>query len=460
MVRKVVFGLILLVFLMSFAIAIPDLEVEVVDKGSVVIAELDNPAVFDLIITNNGFGENFEMYSLVGVSILPRAPFLLSHGNNTIEVRAYPNDFVRNNRGLFLFDYEIKGVDSGIFKDQLLIKIVELKDVLDISAENIAPDDEKATITLYNLENTHFEDVVVNFNSQFFDFFEIVSLEPFGNASFEVDFDRNKFTGIEAGPYIITANIALDEVKTKIDGVINYLEREGVAVDKSSSGVLIRRDIITKTNVGNTPRTVEIEVQRNVVKRLFTGYSIAPLSSERSGVYVNYVWEQALDPGESFSVISTTNYTFPFILLLLIILIGFMVKKSGRTTVELTKRVSYVRTKNDDFALKIRISVKANSSVDNVEIVDRIPPTTRLYSGFGRKPDRVQEGSGKIEWDLGSLTSGEERVISYIIYSKIRVLGRFELSPAGARYEVGERKESVVSNRTFFMMDTTEQKNE
>jgi len=248
----------------------------------------------------------------------------------------------------------------------------------------------------------------------------------------------------------------LEDAKAKIDGVISYLEREGVAVERSSSGVLIRRSTITKTNVGNTPTTVEIKVKRNVVKRLFTGHSIAPLSSDRSGVFVNYVWEQALDPGGSFSVISTTNYTFPFILLILIILIGFMVKSSGRTTVELTKRVSYVRTKNDDFALKIRIRVKANSAVDNVEVVDRIPPTTRLYSGFGRKPDRVREGSGKIEWDLGSLASGEEKVISYIIYSKIRVLGRFELSPAGARYQVGERKESVVSNRTFFMMDTVE----
>ena len=223
---------------------------------------------------------------------------------------------------------------------------------------------------------------------------------------------------------------------------------------------MIRRSIITKTNVGNTPTTVEIEVKRDVFRRLFTGHSIAPLSSDRSGVSVNYVWEQALDPGESFSVISTTNYTFPFILLILIILIGFMVKSSGRTTVELTKRVSYVKTKNDDFALKVRIRVKANKGVDNVEVADRIPPTTRLYSGFGRKPDRIQEGSGKIEWDLGSLTSGEERVISYIIYSKIRVLGRFELSPAAALYEAGGRKESVVSNRTFFMMDTAEQKEE
>jgi len=251
MVRRLVFGVVLLVFLISFAIAIPDLEIEKVDKGSVVIAELDNPAIFDFIITNNGFEENFEMYSLVGVSMLPRAPFTLPHGETTLEVRAYPNDFVRNNRGLFLFDYEIKGVNSGIFKDQLLIKIVELEDVLGISADNIAPNDDKVTVYLYNLENTHLEDIEVTFNSQFFDFFEEISLEPFGNSSFEVDFDKSKFTGIEAGPYVITASIALEDAKAKIDGVISYLEREGVAVERSSSGVLIRRSTITKTNVGS-----------------------------------------------------------------------------------------------------------------------------------------------------------------------------------------------------------------
>ena len=94
-----------LIILFSFVSA--DINVETRDKGSVVIAELDNPAVFDFIINNPGPADNIEIFSFVGVTFSPRGGFDLPSGTSTIEVKAYPNKEVRNIRGLYTFEYQM-----------------------------------------------------------------------------------------------------------------------------------------------------------------------------------------------------------------------------------------------------------------------------------------------------------------------------------------------------------------
>ena len=89
--NKFAFLFAFLIVTLSITAVGAELEVQEIDNGSVVISELNNPAVFDFVINNKGAEDNFEIYSLISVSFTPRGRFVLEPGRTTIEVKAYPS---------------------------------------------------------------------------------------------------------------------------------------------------------------------------------------------------------------------------------------------------------------------------------------------------------------------------------------------------------------------------------
>jgi hypothetical protein len=288
----------------------------------------------------------------------------------------------------------------------------------------------------------------------FFDSVKKVSLEPFGDVNVSVEIDKSRISKLIAGPYIFNAGISVDDASVSYEGIINYLEKEDSAEKKESSGILTRETKIIRENTGNVPISGTIEIKKDIISRLFTSFSESPLSSERKGLIVEYSWEKNLGPGESFVIVITTNYTFIAILIVLVVLIGFLVWLYSLTAIKLHKSVSFVKTKGGEFALKVKIRVKARKSVDGLKIIDRLPYMTKLYEGFGKKPDKIDEASRRLFWDVLYLNRGEERVFSYIIYSKLRAMGRFELPSARAMFEKDGKKQEVVSNKAYFVSES------
>ncbi len=447
-----------LLFILTFLLILspvysePNLEIKKIDKGSVIISELDNPAVFDFIINNKGAEEKFEIYSLISVSMGPKGFFTLKNGENKLEVLAFPDEEIRKNKGFFRFEYELKGIDSGAFKDTLLIKIVPLKEVLDISVSPLSPSDKEATITIKNKENTNIERIDLSLDSPFFEEKETISLEPFEskNITLQVNLDEKK---LNAGPYILESTIYLEGKEEKIESLFNYLEKESLSLEKEESGIIIKTTKITKKNEGNIPTTATIEIKKNVLSRLFTINSPSPSEIQRSGLSVRYIWNKDLSPNESLEISSTTNYTFPLIIVLLVIVIIFLARVYSQTSVIVKKRVSHVRTKGGEFALKITLHVKAKKHADKIQIIDSLPVMTKLYEQFIKEPSRIDKNTGKLYWNIDRLNAGEERTFSYIIYSKLNVVGRFELPSALAVFECDGRTEEARSNKAFFIAE-------
>jgi len=56
-------------------------------------------------------------------------------------------------------------------------------------------------------------------------------------------------------------------------------------------------------------------------------------------------------------------------------------------------------------------------------------------------------------WNFEKLEAGERRIISYIIYSKIGVLGKFALPPTTAIYEKDGKIKETESNKAFFIAE-------
>jgi hypothetical protein len=444
-------AIILGLFLVSFASGL-SLEVEKIEKVPVIISELKNPAVFDFIINNKGTADTVEIYSLVGVSFEPKGTFSLPSGKTTMEVRAYPGETARAKEGTYSFEYQIKGVGDDLFKDKLAIKIVKLEDVLEMSFDDIKYGDKGAVVTVNNPLNLQLSGVTLSFKSVFFDEDQTISLKPFESKEITLDVKTNDIKDLAAGHYVTSAEVRIEDAEAKIEGSVNYVERGNIESTKSSSGWIVRRTTMTNTNNGNVEAPDKMEVTKNVLTRLFTTTSLEPLSTERKGVLVTYRWEKDLKPAESWTVEVTTNYTLPFILILLIIASAIFVSLYSRTSVVMTKRCTYVRTTGGQFALKVMLHLKAKKSVDSIEVFDRIPGAMKLYEKAGM-PHKFDSQAGKLSWKIERLNAGEERIFSYIIHSPIRVVGRLELAPAVVHFSKDGKSQYVSSNRTFFMSE-------
>ena len=78
---------------------------------------------------------------------------------------------------------------------------------------------------------------------------------------------------------------------------------------------------------------------------------------------------------------------------------------------------------------------------------------TKLYDKFDHKANKVDGATGKLLWHINHLNKGEERIFSYIVYSKMQTVGRFELPQAMATFDHEGKKHEIFSNKAFFVSE-------
>lgn len=443
-----------LILLLNFVSA-ADLRVDSQTVNNVLIKGIDENATFNLIIKNDDTQDDlFQIYSLVGINMFPKGFFEIRRGQSLeLEVTAIPYESTINSQqGTFTFEYQIKGQKTGFYKDFLTIKLLELKDAIEVKSDDISIEDNEATIKIINRENYSFSNLEVKSESDFFKFAKTINLGPKETKSYIIPIEIGD--KLSAGEYEIKSEYTFKNSRSEEITNLNYLERGGISVKENSSGFIAKKNSITKTNEGNIPIIINTTYKNNVLSRLFTVFSIKPDFSERNGLFVEYSWEKELGVGESFEVKITTNYTFPFILLIIVLLVYLISRYLVTQKVRIVKRVEPVKTKGGELALKIKLRIKANKDVKEIILTDSLPGHTKLYDKFGSKPDHIDEKSRRISWKLNHLSAGEERLYTYIIYSKINVIGTFELPSASASYTIDGKKEFSYSNKTSAGIDT------
>lgn len=452
---KKVLLLLLFVISLSFVVA-AEIEIEKEVISDVVIAELGEPARFDFKIRNLGPSDDFEIYSLVGVSFSPKGFFEISAGEvKELEVEVFPSEKLRRDiNGRLNFIYSIRGISSNATDDELSIRIIKLKDAIAISTINIVPGNELATIYIENRENFNFEDIEASFSSPFFSTQEQFSLGALEKKQFDVKIDKDRIIGLEAGQYILVANIEIGDVREEIEGKIYFIEKSGITTKEESSGFFIHTRKIEKINDGNVPELAQIKVRKNIISRLFTNFNIEPAAVDREGVSVYYTFISEVRPADSFVVIVSTNWIFPFLLIVGVIIIIMLARIYLTSHLILDKKVVFVKTKGGEFALKVILRVSARKYVDKISVIDRLPALVKVYERFGAyPPDKINKEARRLQWDIPSLSPGEERVFSYIIYSKVAVLGKFELPAATAIYEKDGKIKEAISNKAYFIAE-------
>ncbi len=428
-----------------------NLDVSSKEISNIAIKNLNEPAVFELTIRNLGATSSFEIYSLVGVDISPEEKFtIISGGTKKIEIQIMPQD--SKPKGFSTFEYKIKNLENEIQKESLTINIVDLGGAFSIIPENINPKSETIKILIENKANLYFQDLEVKMNSAFFEFEKIVPLNPKEIKELEIPIDKEKLKKLDAGTYLINTKIKTQGKTGEIESILKFLAQEDIETTKTTEGTIIRRNEIIKKNLGNVRKTIRINAEKNLISYLFTTLNIAPTETEIKGFTMNYHWEKELIPNEEFKIIIKTNWFFPLIVIIFIIALFILIKKSVETDLMLRKKVSFIKTKGGQFALKISLRIKAKKFIERINIIDKLPPLVHLYERYGAiKPDKIDLNNRRIEWNVPSLNKDEERLFTYIIYSQIGVIGKFELPSAKAVYEKQGKIKETTSNRSFFI---------
>ncbi len=447
---------VLLIFLLFFStifgnLVLAELEVNATAISLLTIPEINKPAIFSLSIQNLDFADDFTIYALSGIRIEAEDVSIGKGKTAEVIIKAYPTIPLKISPDYYSFEYKIKGEDTPAQEEQIAVSMVKLADAFDISAEDITPDSNTATIKIKNKYGGEIENITLKLSSELFEQTSVFSLKANEEKEIAISLDKNKTAALLAGPYIVRANINVDSVEASKDTIIDFNEKEGITTSEISEGVMLRRTEIEKTNEGNTKATVSIAVEKNFFSALFTSYNVPANKKSLSGLSIQSTFTRELSPGESLKVVSKTNWWILVLILAAIGVIYYLVDRYVKNKVVLSKKVSFVRTKGGEFALKVSIHVKARDFVERIRILDRLPPMVKVFERYGMEmPEKIDEKNRRLEWNIQALERGEIRELSYIIYSKIGVVGRFELPAAEAFYEYMGKIKEASSNPVVY----------
>lgn len=455
------FVILLALIVLPVALAI-NVDIQKTSSDEAMIVGLDEPGQFTLNLTNNGPTQRITIYSLGHfsfVSFLDNSGFKdnveIERGetkNLTIPIYQRPDS---NLRGKTTFVYYIQGSNREEIEKKLTINLVELEDALEIIPGEINPNSKELTISLKNILNFEIENLSASFYSPFFSFEkDSISLGPYEAIEFKVQIEKEDYKELMAGFYTVYADLKLEDLNAEISSKIKFIEEDNLTTKRKDYGFLVTTKIVEKINEGNTLLDSEIIMKKNILSRLFTTYNVDPDQVERQGTKVYYTWTDKIGPGESIEVSLKTNWLFPLLTIIFFVVLIYFVKKYSAQKVQIRKRVSFVKAKGGEFALKITIIAQAREFVEKVKVIDRLPPLVKMYERFGGElPDKVSQDKKRLEWDFDYLDAGESRIMTYIVYSKVGILGKFALPGTICRFEQEGKQKQTVSNKAFFLAE-------
>ena len=446
------YSLLLLLIILPLISAV-DLDIEQQSSNEVFIKELNIPIEFDLKITNLKDSDTFKFYNLLGFTIDPETIYLKKGESKEIILKIAPIGKL-DLRGFYIFKYSIRGKNESKMDKELLFKVIELKDVFEIGSEEFDSTSSSLKIYIKNKVNFNFENINSKFKSPFFEFEENFALKPHEKKSFEVQLNKEEFKKLMAGLYNLNAKVRTHNQETNVEGTLKFVEKNLITTKTKDYGLVIYTKIIEKINEGNVIEKSETVIKKNIISRLFTSLNPEPNRVDRQGLTIYYTWDKELNPGENLEINVKTNWLFPFLIIFFIVTVVVLTKQYVKTNLTMEKKVSFVKAKGGEFALKVSIILNAKKYIEKINVVDKLPPLVKLHEKFSNEvPVKINEKNKRIEWSFQKLEAGETRIISYIIYSKIGVLGKFSLPATTAFYEREGILHETESNRAFFVAE-------
>ncbi|MEK6873330.1 MAG: hypothetical protein AABW91_00645 [Nanoarchaeota archaeon] len=447
-IKKVVILFFAFMFLLSLVSAF---NVETETLRGTIINDNGSPGIIKFTITSVGESGTYEIYTTERFQISPKEFSIASGKTIALELEFLPIDAMKENTGYIQIPYNIRKVGTtDVQKGEVYLKLIDFNEAFVIKGDPLTPESKEVVINVYNVEDVKYENVHVKVSGAFFPSFEKdISLNPYEIKKFNVPVNQEQLKKLIFGEYTIKGEITFNKQKENVNGKVKLLEKSGIDSKQYTEGAIIRKLTVERKNEGNVPTISEVQIKKNIISRLFTTFSVDPQKIDRQGVFVYYYWQKELQPDETFKIKATTNLLFPLLLIIAVGIIGYLANLYFLTNLNVRKQVQFVKTHGGEFALKITLRVSAKKFMDNVTLYDRLPAMSHLYEKYGQAPNKIE--NGRLTWNIGKLGQGEERFFSYIIYSKLKIIGKFELPRATGVYNVNGKIHESISNKVLFI---------
>lgn len=378
--------------------------------------------------------------------------------STSMKMRARPSNY--KGPGFYIVPVTVQS-SSESFNEQTTIYIKSVHDggykpsvalIATMSPELDPREPVSLQITLRNRNILNLEDLVLLIDGEEFNEEFVVELAGLEERTFEYRFDIDPLT--EPGTRDLSVKLnyneeQINEIERYYDiGAYSFIDRSS----PSSSSFLFRYvKISSLENVANIEKTISLDLDIPWFERIFTNVDIEATAVEKTGPTT---WDVTLIPEETGTVTVVQNYRIiPLIILLAII--AFFAYMNLRSPIVLKKQ-TIVTGKDEEGVseMKVRIYIRnrTGKAFYNLRVLDRAPPIAHVKVGTGLgilEPSDIIKTNHKgtiIKWDFDTLESFEERIVTYVIKAKLKIMGPLGLPPVKAKFENSKGKNRTTSS--------------
>lgn len=303
---------------------------------------------------------------------------------------------------------------------------------------------------LLNKNSLNIPKVLVKVYSNFFKGEKSIPMSPYERADLKFNFDLDRHTL----PQTDTLHIKLlvdNEVITEKE--YNYqIVTTDVPFDveeRVDKGFLRKSVSYIISNPSNVRKEERFRVPVSLLGRL-----VASAEPDTGVVDRAFQWGVDLYPEQKKTVVVTYNYRY-ILLLIIVVLVLVFVYQHFKPDIVITKKAKPVFSPEDGTltGAKVVLSFKntTNQTLGNVKIIDRVPKIASYIDKeiLGSvKPTKIKplEAGDALVWELGDLYGKDERIITYKIKAKLKVMGDLKLPPAEARFKRNRQAKAVYSS--------------
>jgi hypothetical protein len=308
--------------------------------------------------------------------------------------------------------------------------------------------------TIRNRNARDYDELRVVLDGEAFSKEYTTSLMPLEEKKNDVLFEISPLT--QPGRKTVTLSVYLGDQKVgESKAEYELLGYTNLNENVQADSFLFRTEkVYTYENTGNDMATAKKQINMNFFQRMFSSFEPKLTKEKNSEGKTVYVLEKEVSSNEKVELRAVTDYRLLVIAIILII-IGVTLYYQLRSPLVIMKTAEPLgKTKDGVREMKIRLYLKNRSrkQVSAIKIIDHVPKIADVEkkTGLGSvEPisiNKIRKGTS-VRWELENIEPFEERIITYKVNSKLKLVGGIKLPSSKVRFESKAGKtRNVFSN--------------
>lgn len=313
--------------------------------------------------------------------------------------------------------------------------------------DEIDPRDLVSTqVLIRNRNNRRIDDLTLQISSPHFFEEDTFSLSGLEERSLQYRLEIDPL--VEPGTYEFEAKLLFEgETISAVERIYDIIPYSVIDRDTSTNKKWFSAEQVTQLqNNGNVRKTVSTNLNIPFYKRIFTRIDVEASTIES---VTSKSWVIILQPQEKATVYVRENYVaIPIILTIIVILV--ILYFVLRNPIVLAKQIIVTGKDEEGISeMKVRIYIRnrTDQAFYNLRLLDKAPTIADVQESDGLgvlEPTKIIKTEKKgtiIKWDFDSLEAYEERIVTYTIKSKLKIIGNIKLPKVRVKYETAKGRE-------------------